>query len=382
MNTSVMLFDTLVNRNQTEEEIKNVLIDFSKYDVKEQFPFELYSDRTVLGKRYSSTELKGDKTRAYFVYKALTIEDRKGEISDKQASSFDPDNSGGKCDFMKKVYSDLWGFEYNYGYFGKIDAFPNVNTDNKNKTILWGADCLNSMQTSINALKSYSTYECLKQMAEKEKTFIDEMKKSEVGELFQFAHAPGNFGLVPAYFNGYRGRSTIIKDYLPQSLYFLKINDFPVAENLSNYTRNSRYMNGKAENYFEDYSQRMFKKYINTMFLWDLVCYDESNIYVVDYEGNAVNGLQDKNIDIKKWAKGAQYFIRRRGIFMAALLWARYFSKEEYEKIVERLYSDEDIRENDEYGYKAVFRMIEKTIKCDFLKKVFTCAKKLIEELN
>ena len=56
------------------EEIKNALLKFSEYDVKEEFPFDLYPERTVFGKKYMSNDIKGEKSKAYFVYKALTIE--------------------------------------------------------------------------------------------------------------------------------------------------------------------------------------------------------------------------------------------------------------------------------------------------------------------
>lgn len=40
----------LFREGMDENEIKNALLKFSEYDVKEEFPFNLYPERTVFGK--------------------------------------------------------------------------------------------------------------------------------------------------------------------------------------------------------------------------------------------------------------------------------------------------------------------------------------------
>ena len=75
----------LFREGMDENEIKNALLKFSEYDVKEEFPFNLYPERTVFGKKYMSNDIKGEKTKAYFVYKALTIEGKDVE-SDRNSS--------------------------------------------------------------------------------------------------------------------------------------------------------------------------------------------------------------------------------------------------------------------------------------------------------
>lgn len=378
------LIFSLFEGAKTEPQIKDALIKFSQYDLKEQFPFDLYPERNVLGKNYKAISLKENKTRAYFVYKALTFEDNKGEISDRVASTFDPDNSSGKCDFMKELYAKLWGFDYKYSFFGEITAFPEIN----NKPMLWGGDCLNSLQTSIYATSKYSKYTCIKKMAQDETSFIKEMESSAIAQMFYISHAPGNFGLVPAYFNGYRGMSSAIKDFLPQSLYFLMLeeqNDFSITERLSVYSRNPKYKNGKAKEYFQDYSYTMFRKYVNTMFFWDLVRIEKNGkISILDYAGKIISSFQaDYNeSSLKSWATGAERFIRRRGIFMAALLWVCYIYNDEYERIRNFISSDEHIVAENEFGYNSVFSFIEENSMNDVLKNVFRCAKNLVKELD
>lgn len=366
----------------TENEIKDGLLCFSKYDLKEQFPFDSYPERTVFGKKYLSNDLKGDKTKSYLVYKALTIGDKSIE-ADRANASFDPDNSMGSCEFAKDIYSRLWGFEYEYGYFGQIDAFKEAD----NKKMLFGGDCLNSLQTSIYIVSGYSKKMCLIKMAEDEDAFLKGMNESPIAEVFSVSHAPGNFGLVPAYFNGFRGMHSGIRDYLPQSLFYLTMDDtdFSIIDRLSAYTRNPKYKDGKAKEYFQEYSSKMSRKYINTMFLWDLISYgSDSKLCVIDYSGNRIaDATSCYNKDnLSAWAYGASNFIRRRGIFISAMLYASYFYPEEFKNISSLLYVDNDIIISGKHGYEGVFLLLEENVTDGTLKTVFNCAKELIMELK
>lgn len=368
------------------EEIKNALLKFSEYDVKEEFPFDLYPERTVFGKKYMSNDIKGEKSKAYFVYKALTIEGKDVE-SDRKSSTFDPDNSTGKCDFTKDIYFRLWGFTYEYGCFGEIDSFQEVD----GKKILFGGDCLNSLQTSIFSASKIGKVTCLKKMAENEKNFLKEMNNSPIAAMFSVSHAPGNFGLVPAYFNGFRGMDKEIKDYFPQSLKYLTLDNikFSTTERLEAYTKNSKYKNGRAKDCFQDYSSNMFKKYINTMFLWDLIAYRNNHeLYVVDYSGKEITDTNSAYYEncLADWACGAKRFIRRRGIFMAAMLYASFFHVEEFKTIKKAIYTDDDIIVNDKYGnekygYEGVFMLLENIVKNNTLKTVLGLARELIMEI-
>lgn len=372
----------LFREGMDENEIKNALLKFSEYDVKEEFPFNLYPERTVFGKKYMSNDIKGEKTKAYFVYKALTIEGKDVE-SDRNSSSFDPDNSTGKCDFTKDIYSQLWGFTYKYGCFGEIDCFQEVD----GKKILFGGDCLNSLQTSIFSASKIGKVTCLKKMAGNEENFLKEMNNSPIASMFSVSHAPGNFCLVPAYFNGFRGMNKEIKDYFPQSLKYLMLDNvkFSTTERLEAYTRNSKFKDGRAKDYFQDYSSNMFKKYINTMFLWDLIAYRNNHeLYVVDYSGKEIIDTNSAYYEkcLADWACGAKRFIRRRGIFMAAMLYASFMpDDDDFETIKEEIYTDDDIIVDDKYGYEGVFMLLEKKVKNDKIKKVLGLAKEMIMEI-
>jgi hypothetical protein len=223
-------------------------------------------------------------------------------------------------------------------------------------------------------------------MAEQEEDFVDEMNNSIISPMFAVSHAPGNFGLVPAYYNCHRGTSGLIHDYLPQSLFFLKTTDkedFSIVKKLSAYTRNSEYKNGMANEYFQEYSNSMFPKYINTMFFWDLVKPgDDGELTIIDYAGNAIDELSGEfeESDLKMWAQGSELFIKRRGMFIAALLYAYYFYNSEFEEIKKLLFIDETITVDNKYGYEAVFRLIEKSITNVNVKLVFKCVEDLFKE--
>ena len=375
--------DELFRVGIDENEIKNAILKFSEYDLKEEFPFNLYPERTVFGKKYMSIDLKGEKSKAYFVYKALTIEDKYVE-SDRKCSSFDPDNSTGKCDFTRDIYFQLWALEkkYEYGYFVEINSFQEVD----GKKMLFGGDCLNSLQTSIFSASKMGKATCLKKMAENEKNFLKEMENSPIACMFSVSHAPGNFGLVPAYFNRFRAWDKKIKDYFPQSLKYLMLDNskFSTTENLEACTRNPKYKNGRAKDYFQDYSNKMFKKYINTMFLWDLIAYrNNHDLYVVDYCGKEITDTKSVYYEdcLVSWACGAKRFIRRRGIFMAAMLYASFFCPEEFETIKNTIYTDDDIIVNGKYGYEGVFMLLEKIVKDNTLNTVLGLAREMIMEI-
>ena len=209
-----------------------------------------------------------------------------------------------------------------------------------------------------------------------------------LAQRVKLSHSLGNFGLVPAYFNAYRGRAASIRDYLPQSLYFLAMNqesNYSIIDNLTARIRNQKYKNGNAAKYFQEYSNEMFKKYINTMFLWDLVQFDKNgNAIVYDYTGCQINNIADnfRESNLKAWADGAERFIKRRGIFMASLLYAYYYALDEFKAIIECLYVDEEITLNGKKGFDAVFELIEPIISSDSLRKVFKCARELIKEVK
>ena len=129
----------------------------------------------------------------------------------------------------------------------------------------------------------------------------------------------------------------------------------------------------------------MFKKYINTMFLWDLIAYRNNHeLYVVDYSGKEIIDTNSAYYEkcLADWACGAKRFIRRRGIFMAAMLYASFMpDDDDFETIKEEIYADDDIIVDDKYGYEGVFMLLEKKVKNDKIKKVLGLAKEMIMEI-
>ncbi|WP_350342323.1 hypothetical protein PRVXT_001550 [Proteinivorax tanatarense] len=379
-----VLYDLFPKVDLDDDGIERGLLAFSEYDIKEQFPFNGYKERVLFGKHYYSEELKEEKTNAFFVYKALTIKINNNGIA--APSSFDPDNATGKCVFAKELYSVLWGFTYKYSYFGTIDMFQNEDLDNK--LMLWGGDCLNSLQTTIKSELGYSTIDCIKKMSDNPETFIKEMKESDMGALFQISHAPGNFGIVPAYFNAYRGTSACLRDYLPQSLFFLKESqnyNYSLLEKLEAYTRSPKYNNGGAKQFFSEYAPKMFGMYVNVMMLWDLVSYNSYNqIDVHDYNGKKITYLPDFHEikDVSVWSKGVNKFVRRRGLFIGALMYTYLYFKEEYCTIKSLIFVDEPMKKDGLVGYEAVFKRIYKGINNEQVKNTFIICQKMMNKLH
>lgn len=212
------------------------------------------------------------------------------------------------CDLSFEIYNKLWQWEkYNKdSTFGKIKDSEFICD--------FGGDTINSFITSYKKSKSDL--------------------KGRDDEMFRnfaiLTHTIGNFTLVPAGFNFYRGGKNTYCDYWDLSLMHLK-----------------------KEGY-KDFKSDDFKKYIDTFFLWDYVDeeYNPLSLFM-----NHSDFTKRKSCEINSvprvnyinFIDNVEYAIKRRGKFMICMLgqtdncydeFKQNPNFENYDKILNNEFSD------------------------------------------
>jgi hypothetical protein len=219
---------------------------------------------------------------------------------DKKFRLFDCDSWNDTCELSTAIYEILWNYEKN------VEALKWEWTDKERSTFYsFGPDTMNSFTTTK------------KQCCDKAGKIIEDGLEEFAGRT----HTIGNFVLVPYGFN--RGRYLETKDYWDLSLYILKKDGYT--------TRKGKRF--KSDN---------FSKYINTFFLWDYVYCDDSQCKEGEYKVKSLFGNEQSNIakedsligrldeepeervpknkEIENFLKNVNWAIKRRGIFMVAML--------------------------------------------------------------
>lgn len=227
---------------------------------------------------------------------AIRVLDEFGTLDDCDGSS-----NGSTNKLVTEIYTSLWGMEKSdSNSFGKLTDSPfdcefgadtynsaQVTMNNVISEIVLGNKSLNDLRKGNFSLRF--TLELFANPTTKE-TFIKELKEYEgLEEFINNYHTIGNFGLVPAGFNAFRGFSgkfydEKIEDYMDLSLKYLKEFGW--------------------DNKFDSSD---FNKYINYLFLWDYL----------DSDGN----VKDLNrTDPKEFLKTVNTIIERRGEFIVDML--------------------------------------------------------------
>ncbi|OBY11870.1 hypothetical protein [Clostridium paraputrificum] len=255
----------------------------------------------------------------------------------------DLDDSGEACEYMRVIYNILWGRNEKEDVQNILDkngytSFRRLKITGR-KNILFGGDVANSVQTILNkavGITSKIAKERYNNPCEKEK-FLQDIKETKVADLYGYYHYIGNFVLVPAYFNGWRGTNKEIEDYFDKSLQELKENGWQIISQLISKNRSKgekkRLILENAKKLYDDFTPEDFNKYINAMFLWDYVSVDIDTYKVNSLrEGDWLNNdfielksdedfsKESKSQSIDKFSSNVKYAIRRRGIFMALML--------------------------------------------------------------
>lgn len=306
----------------------------------------------------------------YFIYKASNPKCKNSvyESGKQFATSMniiysgipDCDGSGvGNNSLIHDVYLKLWGWEKsNKSTFGKIK-------DNKFNCD-FGGETINSVQYLLNSLvenltkfpKNNHILEYKKHSWKISLNFMIELYANErinkyfikmlngiygLNEYLDMYHTIGNFCLVPAGFNSWRGNNSKIKDNWILSLIYLEESGW-----------------GKT------FSKNDFGKYTNLFFLWDYVN-EKIKPFIFKYD--------------ETFIKITVNIIKRRGIFMVAMLKIADENSNLYKEIQSEVFNTDKVYS----GYDEVFVEILKfdgVTKNNEIKKMLNYAKNKIDNIK
>lgn len=254
----------------------------------------------------------------FFTYKLLTDNDKSchqtlplaKEFIDKRLTMeyktiIDPDGSDGMDCLAHEIYNRLWDWKKNEkNTFGKMEDKFDMGE--------FGADTINSATNPISQLTGKNSWRknlnCWLNDRPKYETLAQNAKADKYINAY---HTLGNFVLVPAHFNKQRGSNLRlcgkkINDYWDLSLEYLQ------------------------KNGYSDFTPDCFTTYINYFFLWDYVNPVNNSCYEINPIG--MTKLTDER-NISDFFKTATNCIKRRGIFMTALLRLKTSEEDELKKV-------------------------------------------------
>lgn len=323
--------------------------------------------------------------KRWFAYRTL-----EEEMNGKKYIMFDCDNSNDTCELTKSIYYYLWGWEKGKearNYFGKLlilpkSDLPQGDSSEYDINIDFGGDTMNSLGTTL--IKYINTVNGKQRKSVKDcENDLDSVSGEEcLNNFAKYTSCIGNFVLVPAGFNGYRGIHPFIKDYWDLSLDYLAYKE-----------KNAWLSTGKEPMVQEKARDNTaFVKYINMFFLWDYVDeeYEVRPLFASHKDKLGRKPLSQENLfpkieeeknEFQEFFNNVNMYIKRRGIFMAAMLeiavefkddkavkinipkyqdnWGGWDVSVIYKYIVEKVFlADTTYR-----GYNQVFDAIEEAIK-------------------
>ena len=196
-------------------------------------------------------------------------------------------------------------------------------------------------------------YNLLIEQKKRTKDFLND-KSEQWKNYAETSHVIGNFVLVPAGFNP--KRSNMFKDFWDLSLLYLK---------------------GQVKDNIWLSSSNLFVKYINYFFLWDYVIrnddrddrfdyyiksefsdnFTSANEYRSDLLVSPDRQMPNKT-EISNFIKNAQWAVKRRGIFMTAMLRLQAEKSDEYDSLRSEIFAADKCYD----GYKKVIEEISKKI--------------------
>lgn len=255
---------------------------------------------------------------------------------------YDCDGSGEYgCSLTREIYRKLWDWKA-----GDKETYGKVG----DKGWMAGPETMNSFFTAFRyaskAPRNVKTDKWLYcEIVESQKQLKEVLHKeedeTEWKNFAKYHQTLGNFCLVPAGFNSFRGQQCA--DFWDRSLFYLK---------------------QEAGNSWLNRDD-IFTKYINYFFLWDYVKRDGSQYQVralrkCNFKNDAtgiINGDEQSKLtpDETSWfLKNAMWAIRRRGIFMTAMLQLRMDNKQVFKKLRNEVFLSGDCY----CGYNTVIGMI------------------------
>ncbi|MBQ4100438.1 MAG: hypothetical protein IJC83_02695 [Oscillospiraceae bacterium] len=262
---------------------------------------------------------------------------------------------------MNDVYKRLWGASKDYSDFVTISAFR----EKDDKKLLFDNEVFNPLQTTLNALSKNkkSTPDYMKEYEKNTEKFKEMMDKMGMTDMLGASNTLGNFGLVPAFF-GEAKKEEKKDDYLDNSLETLFKNGFDYLDKLMQVEKeDKKKKKKKPENVYRNFSSNDFKKYVNTMFLWDMI----------DMAGDEVQ-IADISTNLEKWKTLTPKIIQRRSLFMAMMFYFAMADIPTYQKLIGVIVNSDEILCYDEVfelfneipllsdNHKRVIRQVERNI--------------------
>lgn len=226
--------------------------------------------------------------KKWFLYKTLDTD------LNKRILRFDCDSWNGTSELTDAIYRRLWS------------AAPI-----KAKTRL-GGDTMNSFAYMFNYFSDRKSFRESYKRYESEESFRREANRV-LGMLAQSSGCLGNFTLIPAGFNRYRG--SCLGDFFDLSLMELQANEVQ---------------------WFGKENGGVFPQYINTFFLWDYTELEGKKYRILPFfEGHTKEQLfpVDRDEQLSVCIDTINNIIRRRGKFMVDMLHIAVNRPEQYKKI-------------------------------------------------
>lgn len=333
----------LVEKNDPREHFTD-LKDFIRAEKPWEFNFDL------LTKNEKFKNIRNAFER-YISYKATAMDPGKryvyphvgNFVSDRSKDCqgvYDPDgwNFEDHYHLIWEIYGILWGWHsqenFNGSAYGKIAGVEGCR---------FGADSMNSIQNTLRRViddmpvekranpkgftnsKAYFI-ECY--LGENNEEFRKAIDTPLINEYINSFHTLGNFVLVPAGFNGFRGTNNTIGDFWNRSLRYLK---------------EEGYKDKRFADEYGEFKPEAFNRYINRFFLWDHVA-KNANGYCVK-SANIENMSEFFETTVKK--------IKLRGMFMTAMLMIAARGK--YHTLQEKIFNSDECYD----GFCDIIEQIE-----------------------
>ena len=331
-----------------------------------------------------------EETLRYLYEKTKGIEENVSEKSayekwnDWKYSSkkdIDPDDSNFNRPnkFMRVIYYILWGKRINEGeqYLNekgqKIGIYENGWGNFRTSYIYDGCNAYLWGGETINTIASYKGKDLEKLL----------------NPLCERSHQVGNFVLVPAYFNQWKGTNEKANDRMDRALDELKnrTDGYNLYKGARNMLKSSKGVSKcekceKVREKFADFDKKDFNSYINVFFLWDYVIVDKgNNEYKIknmwvkgEEELKSDEDKKDTDVYIKNYIEKASSFIQRRNIFIAAMLYIAIELEEDKDN------TDDKWKEWKEWKVSKAYKIIVQEV---FQKndKLFSSYEKVIEKI-
>lgn len=315
-------------RECTNPETYNFEFECDYGDYKALSPMERYLvyKSTGEGQKISDDFVYKHKDVKYYYRSALFSLDNYW----RYPKLVDCDGWDEECSLAVSLYKTLWnwkpyGSKYGPSQFGELEGLGS-----------FGGDTFNSVQTTLNRYLEFmldDNEEYRQHMEGKNprasimfylqlyciygQDFMKHFeKKTELIQFIKLCHTLGNLGVVPALYNGHRGGQSFIRDYSDLSLDNLK------------YSRDSRSFLGENDKI----RKRNFRKYINTLFLWDYADKNYDAVPLCESHRKKLEMHRHQNTEpdaefvmpeqeeIDNLCRNINSRIIRRSIFMTAML--------------------------------------------------------------